>query len=149
VLQIKEAVPSVLEQFAGASEYAHHGERVVMGQRLMQVSSDVLLGWGSADGHDFYVRQFQDFKTAEDIRALDRYALREYGEFCGWALASGHARSGDAAAIAGYLGRGDVFDKGLVRFAFHYADQTQRDYEAFVHGIESGRIPAAEQTVVT
>ena len=131
LLQIKEAVPSVLERTLDASEYANHGERVVRGQQLMQTASDAFLGWSSSGKHDFYVRQFRDMKSSADLDGVAPDTLRVYGRYCAFALAAGHARSGDAAAIAGYLGNGKTMDDALVRFAEAYAEQNERDYAAF------------------
>lgn len=144
ILQIKQASPSVLESYVGASAFGNHGQRVVIGQRLMQTASDALLGWGSAGEHDFYVRQYKDKKAAINVGSLDGYGLREYAQMCGWALATAHARSGDAAQIAGYLGKADTFDQALVRFAALYADQVERDYTAFMAAIHAGKIPVAQ-----
>lgn len=142
-LQIKEANPSVLEPYAGKSRHANHGERVVVGQRLMQSASDLLLGWGKgANQRDFYVRQLRDMKMSailEDFSAAD---MRSYGRVCGWALARAHARSGDAAMIAGYMGSSEMFDDVLCDFSVEYADQTERDYKGFVKAVRDGRIPA-------
>jgi len=141
ILQIKEARASVLEEFTAASSYANHGERVVHGQRLMQSASDALLGWGTAGPHHFYVRQYKDKKGAVNMAAMDGFDLRDYAQLCGWVLAKAHARSGDPAKIAGYLGKGDTFDKALVRFAVLYADQVEQDYVTFRAAIDAGRIP--------
>ena len=141
ILQIKQAVASVLERYTAKGAYANHGERVVRGQRLMQRASDGLLGWGTSGQHDFYVRQYSDKKGAVDITALDGYGLREYAHMCGWTLARAHARSGDPAQIAGYLGKGDTFDKALLRFAIIYADQVEQDYALFRAAIDAGKIP--------
>ncbi|WP_020696564.1 DUF2252 domain-containing protein [Reyranella massiliensis] len=142
-LQIKEANASVLEPYVGRSRHANHGERVVVGQRLMQSASDLLLGWGKgANQRDFYVRQLRDMKMSailEDFSAAD---MRAYGRVCGWALARAHARSGDAAMIAGYMGSSEVFDDALCDFAVEYADQTERDYKGFVKAVRDGRIKA-------
>jgi uncharacterized protein (DUF2252 family) len=140
ILQIKAAAPAVLEPYAGTSSFANHGERVVRGQRLMQSAGDVLLGWGTSGALDFYVRQFKDKKTAINIAAMDGFGLREYAQLCGTALAGAHARSGDAAQIAGYLGKADTFDKAIVRFAVLYADQAERDYALFLAAIDAGTI---------
>ncbi|MBD5656934.1 MAG: DUF2252 domain-containing protein [Candidatus Eremiobacteraeota bacterium] len=144
LLQIKEATRSVLERHFEPSVFASHGERVVRGQRLMQAASDLFLGWASSGEHDFYVRQFKDMKASAELDGIDTYALREYGSYCGRALAAAHARSGSAAAIAGYLGRSDTFDRALVAFATDYADQSLRDYECFVAAVDDGRIEIAE-----
>jgi uncharacterized protein (DUF2252 family) len=143
ILQIKEARASVLEAFTLPSTYAEHGERVVRGQRLMQSASDALLGWGIAGPHHFYVRQYKDKKGAINMAAMDGFDLRDYAQLCGWVLAKAHARSGDAAQISGYLGKGDTFDKALVRFAVLYSDQVEQDFAAFRAAIDSGTIPIA------
>jgi uncharacterized protein (DUF2252 family) len=136
-LQFKQAEASVLEPHVGASEYAQHGQRVVEGQWLMQAASDICLGWVSVTGidgrpRDFYVRQLWDWKRSADIDQLVPAALAAYGQMCGWTLARAHARSGDAVAIAAYLGGGDAFDRALGRFAEAYADQNERDHAALV-----------------
>jgi uncharacterized protein (DUF2252 family) len=141
-LQIKEAGRSVLEPFAGQSRFKHQGQRVVSGQRLMQSASDIFLGWARMDGHDFYVRQLRDMKATATLDGFTAAGLRRYVELCGWALARAHARGGDAARIAGYLGRSDVFDEALVRFARAYADQTERDFEDFEDAVAAGKLPA-------
>lgn len=141
ILQIKQALPSVIEAYASPSVFDSHGERVVFGQRLMQSASDTFLGWGTSGSHDFYVRQFRDKKGSVDIAAMDGYGLRDYARMCGSALAGAHARSGDAAQIAGYLGKNDTFDKALVRFALAYAEQAERDHAAFAEAVAAGRIP--------
>ncbi|MDI3290380.1 DUF2252 domain-containing protein [Polyangium sp. 15x6] len=146
-LQAKEAQASVLEPFLGKSEYQNHGQRVVVGQRLMQAASDIFLGWErvkSASGleRDFYVRQLRDWKFSVDIAALDRVVLATYGSLCGWTLARAHARSGDRIAIAAYLGKADAFDEAIATFARAYADQTERDHEALAAAAKNGRIRA-------
>ena len=146
-LQFKEAQASVLERFAGKSRHANEGERVVSGQRLMQASSDIFLGWQRSTGsdgvrRDFYVRQLQDWKGSFDIDEAVAKGLALYGRTCGWTLARAHARSGDRIAIAAYLGRGDRFDCALAEFAEAYADQNERDYAALAEAVESGRIAA-------
>jgi uncharacterized protein (DUF2252 family) len=142
ILQIKEALPSVLSAHLGPSDFTNHGERVVRGQRVMQAASDVFLGWAQSGTRSFYVRQFRDMKTSADLEAMDAYQLREYAHYCAWALAGAHARSGDAAAIAGYAGKGTVLDRALLAFALDYADQNQRDYERFTAAVKS-TAPAA------
>jgi uncharacterized protein (DUF2252 family) len=146
LLQVKEAMPSVLAPYAGASAYANHGERVVVGQRMMQAATDVFLGWTEApiEGRHFYVRRLKDSRLA-DIGAMIEEALPFYADLCGRTLARAHARSGDRAAIAGYLGRGAAFEEAVADFAMAYADQTKRDWESFRAAIAAGRIPAAEQ----
>ena len=116
ILQVKEARASVLEPYLTASPFANHAERVVRGQRLMQAASDVFLGWASSGRRDFYVRQFKDMKTAEDLDTADEHQLREYAHWCAWALATAHARSGDAAQIAGYIGKRDKLDGAPVSY---------------------------------
>ena len=147
-LQVKEAEASVLSRFAGASEYTNQGQRVVAGQRLMQATSDIFLGWqrtgAGLDGRprDFYVRQLRDWKFSADIEIMVPRGLRLYGGLCGWTLARAHARSGDRIAIAAYLGGSDVFDQAIAQFAAAYADQNERDYKALVDAVASGRITA-------
>jgi hypothetical protein len=147
-LQVKEAEDSVLSRFVGASKYANQGQRVVAGQRLMQASGDIFLGWqrneNGLDGksRDFYVRQLRDWKFSVDIENILPRGLRLYGELCGWTLARAHARSGDRIAIAAYLGGSDIFDRAIVQFADAYADQNERDHQALVDAIAGGRITA-------
>ncbi|WP_298359639.1 DUF2252 domain-containing protein [Rhodoblastus sp.] len=145
-LQIKEAGASVLEPYAGQSRHSNHGQRVVVGQRLMQSASDLFLGWGTgANGRDFYVRQLRDMKISVIIEDFDAADLRAYGRVCGWALARAHARSGDPAMIAGYLGSSDAFDVAVGEFASEYADQAQHDYRMFIRAIREGRIVATPE----
>jgi uncharacterized protein (DUF2252 family) len=146
-LQCKEAQPSVLEPFLGKSEFSHHGRRVVEGQRMMQASSDILLGWLRTTGidgktRDFYVRQLWDWKSSADVGTMAPAGMAIYGRVCGWTLARAHARSGDCIAIASYLGAGNAFDRAIASFAETYADQNERDHEALVQAIASGRIQA-------
>ncbi len=131
-LQIKEARASVYERYLGRSAYANHGERVVMGQRLMQASSGIFLGWTRLRSIDYYIRQLRDMKLSIDISTLSEGGFNEYAKFCGWALARAHARSGDPAMISGYLGQKDVFDQAIATFAELYADQAERDHAALV-----------------
>jgi uncharacterized protein (DUF2252 family) len=142
-LQVKEAGPSVLEPFAGASRFRQHGHRVVAGQRLTQAAGDVLLGWLTAeglDGHkrDFYVRQLWDGKGSADIEAMNASTMASYARLCGWTLARGHARSGDRQAIAAYLGKGDVFDRAIAEFSAAYADQNEADYQVLMDAERAG-----------
>jgi uncharacterized protein (DUF2252 family) len=147
-LQVKEAGPSVLEGFAGASEYASHGQRVVAGQRLMQAASDIFLGWHrgqpgtAALPYDFYIRQLRDWKASADIATMTPAAMRAYGQLCGWTLARAHARSGDRIAIAAYLGRSTAFDQAIGEFAAANADQNERDYHALAAASRTGRVLA-------
>ena len=148
-LQAKEAEASVLERFTKKSRYANHGARVVAGQRLMQASSDIFLGWQRAEGpdgvsRDFYIRQLQDWKGSVDPDNALAQGMRLYGDLCAHTLARAHARSGDRIAIASYLGNGTTFEKALARFAEAYADQNERDYEAFATACRSGRLRAEE-----
>ena len=146
-LQLKEAQPSALERFLGKSAFAMHGQRVVEGQRLMQAASDIMLGWirvAGSDGvsRDFYVRQLWDAKGSALVETMNPRAMTVYAEFCGRALAKAHARSGDAIAIASYLGAGDSFDRALASFAEAYADQNERDYHALQDAVAAGRVTA-------
>ena len=147
-LQLKEAQASVLEPYAGKSRFTDHGKRVVEGQRLMQAASDIFLGWErmleGLDGqpHDFYARQLWDWKLAADVETMPPKELAIYGEMCGWTLARAHARSGDRIAIGAYLGKAETFDQALAEFAVAYADQNQRDYQALVDAVKSGRLQA-------
>jgi uncharacterized protein (DUF2252 family) len=145
-LQIKEAMPSVLEAFLPRSRYQLHGKRVVQGQRMMQAASDIFLGWTKApDGsRHFYWRQLRDMKGSADVESMAPVALKFYGQTCGWTLARAHARSGDPAAIAACLGGSDAFDQAVTDFSHRYADQNERDYEEFVKAIHSGRLEARE-----
>jgi uncharacterized protein (DUF2252 family) len=148
LLQVKEANPSVLAPYAGKSEFDHQGERIVVGQRLMQSASDMLLGWmtGSGKGkRHFYIRQLRDMKFSFDISILTPVQMSRYAEVCGWTLARAHARSGDASMIYGYVGKSDVFDQAMVTFAQLYADQTEKDYKIFQNAIESGEIKAEKE----
>ncbi len=146
-LQIKEAEASVLEAHAARSGYANHGQRVVEGQRLLQTSSDILLGWTRTLGldgveRDYYVRQLWDWKMSPVIEAMSPPILGVYADMCGWTLARGHARSGDRIAIAAYLGSSDAFDRAIADFSSAYADQNQRDFEHVAQTLQSPE-PAA------
>ena len=147
-LQVKEADKSVLSRFAGASKYANQGQRVVAGQRLMQASSDIFLGWQriaaglDVKQRDFYVRQLRDWKYSIAIEDLVPHGMHIYGQACAWALARAHACSGDRIAIAAYLGGSDAFDKAITQFASAYADQNERDHKALVDAVASGRLTA-------
>ena len=147
-LQMKEAQPSVLEEFVGKSQYSNSGQRVVAGQRLMQATSDIFLGWqrvaAGLDGkqRDFYIRQLKDWKGSFEFEAAVPAGAAAYGKLCGWTLARAHARSGDRVAIASYLGKSDVFDQSIAAFAEAYADQNQRDYDALQEAVTSGRLKA-------
>ena len=146
-LQTKEAPPSVLERFLGASEFSNSGRRVVAGQRLMQAASDIFLGWlryKDQDGEtrDYYVRQLHDWKGAVEVENLRLGGATLYARLCGSTLARAHARACDRVAVASYLGKGDAFDVAVADFARAYADQNERDYEAFTKAIASGRLEA-------
>lgn len=145
-LQVKEATTSVLEEHLPRSRYRQHGQRVVQGQRLMQATSDIYLGW--ARGLDvtrhFYWRQLRDMKGSVVIEEMTPLGLELYARLCGWTLARAHARSGDSVAIAAYLGRGDTFDRAITDFSERYADQNERDYQEFTAAIKSGRLSAVE-----
>jgi uncharacterized protein (DUF2252 family) len=149
-LQIKEAQASVLEPYLGKSKYKNHGQRVVAGQRLMQATSDIFLGWvhskETLDGaeRDFYVRQLWDWKTSVDLDRILPKGLELYGGVCGFLLARAHACSGDRIAIASYLGKGDTFDRALAEFAVGYADQNERDHAALRRAADEGRITVQE-----
>jgi uncharacterized protein (DUF2252 family) len=149
-LQMKEAEASVLEEFTGPSRFSNHGERVVVGQRLMQASSDIFLGWlhvkSGLDGQarDFYGRQLKEWKGSAEIERMAPKGLAMYGGLCGWTLARAHARSGDRVAIAAYLGEGSGFDRAILDFCNAYAGQNERDYEALAAAVKAGRIPAQE-----
>ena len=145
LLQIKEAQESVLAAFAGASDYANQGQRVVVGQRMMQAATDVFLGWTQQklDGRHFYVRRLKDARLAQIGSQLEA-ALPFYAALCGRTLARAHARAGDAVALSGYMGNAAAFDNAIAEFAIAYADQTERDWRTFLSAIETGRITAGQ-----
>ena len=148
ILQVKEARASVLEPYAGNSQYENQGQRVVMGQRLMQSSSDIFLGWVRGRyGNDFYVRQFRDMKMSVPVEGFTAVQLNRYAEICGWTLARSHAKSTNVAAISGYLGNSGDFDQAVGAFAVAYADQTERDHAALVKAVRSGRLEAFSEDV--
>ncbi len=141
ILQAKEATASVMEPYVEASGHANHAQRVVVGQQLMQATSDIFLGWTRGPGgRDFYIRQLWDMKGSVDIAAIQPVGLGFYGGLCGWSLARAHARTGDAAAISAYLGMSDRFDGAIAEFAETYADVNERDHAAYVAAIEAGRV---------
>ncbi len=147
VLQAKEAQPSVLERFLGKSRFANHGRRVTEGQRLMQGASDIFLGWLHLEGvdgqpRDYYVRQLHDWKGSVDIDSMRVPRAIRYAFLCGATLARAHARWGDRIAIAAYLGKGDAFERAMAMFASTYAEQNERDYQALVDAVGTGRIVA-------
>ncbi|WP_055530502.1 DUF2252 domain-containing protein, partial [Streptomyces graminilatus] len=146
-LQAKEADESVLAPYVGGSEFRTQGERVVAGQRLMQATSDIFLGWERVTGidgrqRDFYIRQLRDWKGIAVAENMSPKRMGLFGQLCGATLARAHARSGDRIAIAAYLGGGDVFDRALATFAELYADQNEKDHQALVDAIQAGRVPA-------
>ena len=145
-LQVKEATASVLEDHLPKSRYKQPGERVVQGQRLMQAASDIYLGWtkGVRGNRYLYWRQLRDMKGSVDVESMLPAALAFYARLCGWTLARAHARSGDPVAIAAYLGKKDRFDQSIADFSERYADQNERDYEAFIEAIRTGRLTAVE-----
>jgi uncharacterized protein (DUF2252 family) len=144
-LQLKEAQPSVLEPYLSKSIYPNQGQRVVAGQRLIQGAPDIFLGWGEQGGMQYYVRQLRDMKGGVefDPKKVKTENMDQYSSLCAWALALAHAKSGDAAMIAGYVGKSEVLDEAMVKFAFAYADQTEKDYQALVSAAKSGRIKVA------
>jgi len=146
-LQAKEAGDAVLERYLGPSKYSSSGQRVVVGQRMMQAASDIFLGWVRVSGfdgrpRDFYVRQLRDWKGSADIARMSPTGMAAYGELCGWTLARAHARTGDPAALAGYLGSGSAFDVAVGEFAVAYADRNERDHADLVAAIDAGLIEA-------
>lgn len=147
VLQLKEANPSVLERALGPSAIQPHGRRVVVGQRLMQAFPDIFLGWTTprSSGRSYYVRQLRDMKGSVNLTAMAPTNFVDYGRACGWTLARSHARAGDPATIAGYLGRSDRFDRAIVEFARRYADQNEVDHEHFLQAVRDGRVPVTPE----
>jgi len=145
-LQVKEANASVLEAYVGSSAYSHHGQRVVMGQRLMQPASDLFLGWTTGpNNRHFYLRQLRDVKLKPLVETYDSEMLSIYGKICGWVLARAHAKGGDLWTIAGYLGKSDQFDEAMGKFATHYADQAERDHAALKAAVKAGTIEVAPE----
>jgi hypothetical protein len=148
LLQMKEAQRCVLEGFLAPSGHANQGERVVVGQRLMQATSDVFLGWAHTPSglddraRDFYVRQLKDWKGSAEVERMLPAGLTAYGRLCGWTLARAHARTGDRIAIASYLGAGEAFERAILEFSLAYAEQSRVDYEALRAAVASGRIAA-------
>lgn len=141
LLQIKEACRSVLEPFIGKSQFLNQGERVVVGQKIMQCASDIFLGWGSSyDGRSYYMRQLRDMKTNLDMKELKGEVLINFGDMCGWVLARAHAKSGNTARLSGYAGKSDQLDEAIADFSESYADQCYKDYELFQKAIRAGKI---------
>jgi hypothetical protein len=140
-LQIKEARKSVLEDYAGKSIHANHGQRVVAGCRLMQSASDLFLGWTESQlGRHLYVRQLRDMKIKMPVEVYTPSVMRQYAEVCGWTLARAHARSGEPAKISGYLGKGDTFDQAVADFSIAYAYQSERDHETLMNAVREGKL---------
>ncbi len=144
-LQVKEAGPSVLEAYLGRSAVGHHGQRVVAGQRMIQSASDIFLGYASAPvtGRDYYVRQLWDVKGSSNLARMDMATLTRYAGLCAWVLARAHSRTGDAALISGYLGKGPGFDRAIAEFARRYGDQNAADHAAVLQAIADGTLPTA------
>jgi len=140
-LQVKQAGPSVYERHLGDSTYDNHGARVINGQRLLQSATDMFVGWTTYEGMDFYVRQFRDMKIIPDTDQLAP-VLADFATACGAVLAKAHARTGDAAAISAYLGKGHTFEDAMAAFAVHYADRTAADHAELVEAIRSGTVDA-------
>src|SRR6266581_1115648 len=140
IMQIKEA--SVLEPYVGASPYKNHGERVVVGQRMMQAASDIFLGWSTFNGRDYYARQLRDMKMSAEVETMVPVGFSAYVELCAATLARAHARTSDPAQISGYLGNGDTFDQAIASFAELYADQAELDHAALLAAIKEGRVLA-------
>ncbi|HMS65675.1 MAG TPA: DUF2252 domain-containing protein [Ignavibacteria bacterium] len=140
-IQVKEARQSVLEPFSSPSIYKHHGERVVNGQRLIQSGSDIFLGWSSSEaGRHFYFRQLKDKKISAEVEKQDKYLLNVYAGLCAGVLARAHCKTGNGSLLCGYIGKGDVFADAITKFAFTYADQTEKDYEEFMKAIKTGQL---------
>jgi uncharacterized protein (DUF2252 family) len=148
ILQFKEARASVLEDYAGKSVYANHGQRVVNGHRLMQPASDIFLGWCEGRrGRHFYVRQLRDVKIKFAVETFEVAQMTLFAQFCGHTLALSHARSGDPAIISGYLGKSDAFDKALAAFSLAYADQNEKDHATLKRAISAGKVDAVFEDV--
>ena len=145
-LQVKEATKSVLEDHLPKSRYKQPGERVVQGQRMMQAASDIFLGWtkGVQDNRYLYWRQLRDMKGSAVVEGMKPLGMDFYANACGWTLARAHARSGDPVAIASYLGKSDKFDRSITDFSERYADQNEKDYEAFADAVRTGRLEATD-----
>lgn len=145
-LQVKQARASLLEPYLGRSEYDHPGQRVIAGQKLMQATTDIFLGYGQIGEETYFIRQLYDMKGSVDLEALPAPYLKRYAGLCGAVLARAHARSGDAAQIAGYLGNTDEFDQALLAFAFCYAAQNNADWADFQQAVSDGRLPVSSET---
>jgi hypothetical protein len=141
-LQVKEARASVLEPYAGASAFSNHGQRVVSGYRLMQPSTDMFLGWSQTREHHYFFRQLRDTKIAPDVESFGRVEMDWFASWCGRALALSHARSGNSARLAGYMGKSDVVDQAIMEFAKAYADQNERDHDALARAVRDKKVKA-------
>jgi hypothetical protein len=142
-LQVKQAGTSVLEPYLAASQYAHSGQRVVAGQRLMQSASDAFLGWATGPlGNHYYWRQLRDWKGSADVEKMSERLLLRYGQVCAWTLAKAHARSGDSVAIGAYLGSSNRFETAITSFGVAYADVNEQDYLALQEAVADGRVVA-------
>ncbi len=139
-LQFKQAHASVLEPYTAKSAYPHHGQRVVVGQRLMKAASDIFLGWTTGPNGEFYVRQLRDAKIAPNVETFDEGLFEAYARACGWNLARAHAKSGNARILSGYLGKSDEFDEAIADFASAYADLAERDHAALKSAVKAGKI---------
>lgn len=140
-LQVKEARASILEAYAGKGPHANHGQRVVNGYRLIQAASDIFLGWTKGSlGRHFYVRQLRDMKLSALVDIFTPSVMSDYATLCGWTLARAHARSGDPTLISGYLGKSDIFDKAIAKFAAIYADQSEGDHEVLRKAVQAGEV---------
>jgi uncharacterized protein (DUF2252 family) len=139
-LQVKEARTSVLEPYTSKSVYQNCGQRVIAGLKLMQSASDMFLGWTEVLGRHYYIRQLRDIKIKPQVERFDAPRMVKYAEYCGWALARAHAKSGDAAMISGYLGNSSKFDEAIASFAVNYADQNERDHQALLKAVSAGKI---------
>lgn len=146
VLQFKEAKKSVLEPYTEKCRYDNQGKRIIAGQRLMQSSSDIFLGWThDNNGYDFYGRQLRDMKYTIPIEEFSAIQMKRYAEVCGWALARAHAKAGNSAMIGGYLGKSNKFDQAIAKFALSYADQVEKDYHVLLEAIRKGKIEAVKE----
>ena len=145
-LQIKQANKSVLEEYLPSEEYKYYGERVVKGQRLMQTVSDIFLGWTFSERTDrhYYFRQLKDWKGSGDVENASKKAMQMFADLQARTLARAHARSGDPIILSGYLKDGKKFDKAITVFAEKYADQTEKDHQAFIDRIEGEKLEISE-----
>jgi hypothetical protein len=141
-LQVKEARRSVLEPYAGASVFPNSGQRIVDGYRRMQPASDMLLGWCHGPKRHFFIRQLRDMKLSLMVDTFGPVEMDFFAGWCGKALALSHARSGNAAALSGYMGKSDVFDRALASFSLAYADQNEADHAALDRAVKQGKVPA-------